>query len=127
MEEPAPPIQPCASRSVEELLGWGIPPDWIDDVRSADEETLLSIAERLPADAAEALLALATGVEPDCRERIAPAGDGFEHPESQRAFRVIVDSEELERALESPWDRWTIFLHPAQRVGCGDRRAPNGG
>ncbi len=25
------------------------------------------------------------------------------------------DVEELERALEYPWDKWTIFLHPAQR------------
>src|SRR4030095_5503729 len=23
--------------------------------------------------------------------------------------------EELERALEYPWEKWTIFLHPAQR------------
>ncbi len=115
VEQPTPPTLPCASRSGEELLGWGIPPDWIEDVRSADEEALLSIAERLPADAAEALLALATGVEPDRPEPIAPSGEGFEHLESQRAFRVIVDSEELERALESPWDRWTVFLHPAQR------------
>ena len=23
--------------------------------------------------------------------------------------------EELERALEYPWDKWTVFLHPAQR------------
>lgn len=25
------------------------------------------------------------------------------------------DVEELERALEFPWDQWTVFLHPAQR------------
>jgi len=25
------------------------------------------------------------------------------------------DLEELERALEYPWDKWTVFLHPAQR------------
>ena len=24
--------------------------------------------------------------------------------------------EELERALEYPWDKWTIFLHPSQRT-----------
>ena len=23
--------------------------------------------------------------------------------------------EELERALEFPWEQWTVFLHPAQR------------
>src|SRR3546814_16820927 len=25
------------------------------------------------------------------------------------------DVEELERALDFPWDKWTVFLHPAQR------------
>jgi hypothetical protein len=28
---------------------------------------------------------------------------------------MIGDLEELERALEYPWDKWTVFLHPAQR------------
>ena len=27
----------------------------------------------------------------------------------------MTDVEELERALDAPWDRWTIFLHPEQR------------
>lgn len=27
----------------------------------------------------------------------------------------MTDSDELERALAFPWDRWTTFLHPAQR------------
>ena len=26
------------------------------------------------------------------------------------------DVEELDRALEFPWEKWTIFLHPAQRA-----------
>ena len=32
-----------------------------------------------------------------------------------RRFRVMNDIEALERALDSPWEKWTIFLHPAQR------------
>ena len=28
---------------------------------------------------------------------------------------MMGDLAELERALESPWDKWTVFLHPAQR------------
>ncbi len=27
----------------------------------------------------------------------------------------MANVEELQRALESPWDRWTVFLHPEQR------------
>ncbi len=39
----------------------------------------------------------------------------FEHPDALRRFRVISNQEELERAFEYPWEKWTIFLHPAQR------------
>src|SRR5690606_24601760 len=30
-------------------------------------------------------------------------------------FRVMHDLDELERALEYPWEKWTVFLHPGQR------------
>lgn len=44
------------------------------------------------------------------------AGDNpFSHPDALRRFRVMHDVDELERALAYPWDKWTIFLHPAQR------------
>jgi hypothetical protein len=41
--------------------------------------------------------------------------DPFEHPDAKRRFRVMNDVEELERDLEFPWERWTVFLHPEQR------------
>ena len=78
-----------------------------------DEDSILTVSEHLPAEAAEALLEIATGGKPKAREvaTVAP----FEHPDAQRRFRVINDVEELARALEFPWDKWTIFLHPAQQ------------
>jgi UvrD-like helicase C-terminal domain/UvrD/REP helicase N-terminal domain len=39
----------------------------------------------------------------------------FSHPDAQRRFRVMADAEELDRALEYPWEKWAVFLHPAQR------------
>src|SRR5690606_25850797 len=39
----------------------------------------------------------------------------FDHPDAQRRFRLIENREELERALDFPWEKWTTFLHPAQR------------
>jgi superfamily I DNA/RNA helicase len=83
-------------------------------VRAATEESLLALADDLPAEAAEALLELATGGTPPTR-RLSPDGDPFEHPDAQRRFRVMHDFEELERALDYPWDRWMVFLHPTQR------------
>ena len=41
--------------------------------------------------------------------------DPFTHPDAQRRFRVINNFDELAAALDYPWDKWTIFLHPAQR------------
>ena len=39
----------------------------------------------------------------------------FTHPDAQRRFRVVTSVEELERALDAPWDKWAVFLHPEQR------------
>ena len=33
----------------------------------------------------------------------------------QRRFRVMENVEELQRALDFPWEKWTVFLHPEQR------------
>lgn len=99
----------------EELLAYGVPPEWLADARGATEDGLLALADHLPAEAAEALIELATGGTPRKPVPAAPAADPFEHPDAQRRFRVVADVEELARALDYPWDRWTVFLHPSQR------------
>lgn len=105
-----------AQRSDEELLGYGVPAEWRADVRQADEDSLLELADHLPRKAAEALLELAAGGEPQLSRPVAaPGADPVAHPDAQRRFRVMADLDELARALEYPWDKWTIFLHPAQR------------
>lgn len=38
----------------DELLAYGVPTEWLDDVRKANEDTLLLLADRLPAEASEA-------------------------------------------------------------------------
>jgi len=99
------------------FLSYGVPPEWLADARAATEDTLFDLAEHLPPEAAEALLQLATtGVNPQLAyPDLPPHVDAFQHPDAQRRFRVIENVEELERALEAPWEKWTIFLHPAQR------------
>jgi mRNA-degrading endonuclease RelE of RelBE toxin-antitoxin system len=118
VEAEAPvPVQPplFADLDDEKLLGYGVPVDWLDDVRQANDEQLLALADHLPGEAAEALLELATGGTPQMPVPVAAGADPFEHPDAQRRFRVVQDVEELERALEYPWERWIVFLHPAQR------------
>ena len=136
----------------EDLLNLGVPADWLEAVRGATEENLLDVADHLPAEAAEALLDLATGstsrrdlrhLEPPpegrpgmsheefrvavARDagpggygavpepRVGFEGDPFDHPDAQRRFRTITGVEELRLALEYPWEKWAVFLHPAQR------------
>ena len=104
-----------ADMTDDTLLAHGVPPEWLDEVRNADEDSLLDLAEHLPAEAAEALLELATGGTPERPSQAAPDADPFAHPDARRRFRVVANAEELERALEYPWEKWTVFLHPAQR------------
>lgn len=121
----------------EDLLSYGVPPDWIEQVRNANEDSLMELAEHLPSEATEALLELAVGETPHfVQPEVAAAGpfefaeprkvaestaqygvaaDPFEHPDAQRRFRLMSNAEELERALDYPWEKWAVFLHPAQR------------
>jgi len=105
-----------AHTSNDELLGYGVPAEWLNDVRSVTtEDMLLALADHLPAEAAEALLELATGGKPRMPEGAPMVGSAlisrlvaanpFNHPDAQRRFRVIANVEELERALDSPWEK----------------------
>jgi hypothetical protein len=111
--EPKPAL--FADVEEEDLLGYGVPPDWLADVLQATEDTLLDVVDHLPEEAAEALLELAVGGVPQPATPVAESVDPFEHPDAQRRFRVMTNVEELEQALDAPWEKWTIFLHPAQR------------
>ena len=137
----APYLEPLFAKvSDDELLGYGVPAEWLADVRAATEGTLLTLADHLPGEAAEALLELATGGKPRTRGQAAPPimldticcspevpkfsrrqlappslATAFDHRDAQRRFRLITNLEELKRALDSSWDKWTIFLHPDQR------------
>jgi len=101
--------------SEDDLLAFGVPAEWLDDVINADEDRLLEIADHLPGEAAEAVLELATGGRPQRPAVAIGAVDPFDHPDAQRRFRVMADADELALALEYPWEKWAVFLHPAQR------------
>ena len=68
----------------------------------------------LPAEAAEVLLEYTSS---GILKKPAPVivADPFAHPDALSRFRVIENVEELEQALSYPWDKWIVYLHPAQR------------
>ena len=101
-----------AEEDDDTLLSWGVPEDWLGTVRDATEDTVLDIAGHLPVEAGEALLQAATG------ERPAPApqaDDPYDHPDAARRFRLTTTEADLAAALEAPWEKWTVWLHPAQK------------
>jgi len=127
----------------DQLLSVGVPPDWLADILNANEDRFLNLADHLPSEAAEALLeyvttgSLATRPLPvssqdSVSESRAPSNAvkstsdefaairaaeaiGYSHPDALRRFRTIENAEELRVALEYPWDKWLLFLHPSQR------------
>lgn len=104
-----------ADETDDTLLSWGIPTDWLETVRAVTEDTILDIAGYLPAEAAEAIVQAATGVRPTPAEPMSANADPWSHPDAERRFRVMDNLEELKAALDSPWEKWSVFLHPAQR------------
>ncbi|SRR6266581_869021 len=114
--KPAPALKSLfADTADDELLGYGVPAEWLADVKTATEDTLLGLTDHLPAEAAEALLELATGGKPRVPVQPTATANPFDHPDAQRRFRVMSNVDELQRALDFPWEKWTVFLHPEQR------------
>ncbi|MBA4190612.1 MAG: DNA helicase [Planctomycetaceae bacterium] len=110
-----PKKKPFAALTDEALLGYGVPAEWLADVRAADEDSILGVATHLPAEAADALLVLAIGGKPKVAQAAAGQADPFAHPDAKRRFRVMESAEELQRALDFPWEKWIVFLHPDQQ------------
>lgn len=116
---PAPePVQAAATAifanlSEDALLNIGTPSDWIADIQTWSEDRFFQMSDRLPAEVAEALLDYAaTGRLPKPEPVIA---DPFMHPDTLRRVQTVTSEEELRLALDFPWDKWSVFLHPSQR------------
>ena len=83
------PVRPLRSYSDEFLLQYGIPEDWLDRLQQATEDEILELVDRLPDEAAEAILDLATGTIPPVPTPVSADMDPFKHPDALRRFRTI--------------------------------------
>ena len=99
----------------DDLLSVGVPEDWIADVQAADDDGFLALTDHLPAEAAEALLQYVSSGVLHRPPPPVPGASPLAHPDTQRRFRVVENIEELRAALDYPWEKWAVFLHPAQR------------
>lgn len=89
-----------------DLLAYGVPAEWLQEVRKADEDSLFVLADHLPVEATEALINLATGARPRLAPTLPSGDDPFNHPDSERRFRAMRTAEDLERAFNSAWEKW---------------------
>ncbi len=96
--------------------------------RIRTEEQLDRAAAQVPAEAFEALVALAAGYtldevyrefekSPDDKEKIDTEDFAavLEKPDSKRRFFVVEDDLVLQEILEAPLEKWRVFLHPSQQ------------
>lgn len=113
----APPI--FVDEDNDYLLSLGVPQSWLDAVKQVDADGLYAIIDRLPEEAAEALLAIYDGKRPEPTPTLPLAdlavADPYEHPDAKRRIWVASSQEALRQALDYPWERWMVFLHPSQR------------
>ena len=107
-----PPL--FAQHEPDYLLALGVPPEWLDAVRQVDQEGLEKLIGRLPEEAIERLMELAVG-NPVPRPVRPAAVTPMTHPDAQRRFRMLDDQQQLRQALDYPWEKWIVFLHPSQR------------
>lgn len=110
-------VQPFWSLTDDQLLDVGVPRGWLSHVQEMPEAEIDSLFDRLPAEAAEALYDFATGgkLEDHTVTPAEPGADPYAHPDAQRRFRVFDNVDELTAALDAPFEKWAVFLHPAQR------------
>ena len=102
-----------ASMTDEQLLGYGVPEDWLNDVRQANEDTLLALADHLPSEAAEALLEIATGGTPEPAKPVEAGADPFAHPDAERRFRLAMVCLKLGREQEAAhWFQGVLWKDP---------------
>ncbi len=121
IEEQIIPDKPLLFKDVsdETLLNYGVPEEWLEDVHQVNEDTLLDLADHLPAEAAEALLEIATGGTPATLSFSSPdSGNPFDHPDAKRRFRLMTNKDELERALESPWENGPFSAPGSKGTGA---------
>ena len=106
-------LPPLADAKPNLLLSIGVPPEWVDWVKAASESALLEHIDRFSEDVQHNIIELMTGglVEPPALPELPAPGE----LKPSREIVPIEDVDELERALNSPWEQWLVFLHPEQR------------
>ncbi len=101
------------------LLALGVPREWLEAVKHVGWDRLPELIEHLPEEAMERLMNLAEGKPVPHPGPPSVEVHPLSHPDARRRFRLIDDQQQLRQALEYPWEKWIVFLHPEQREVVG--------
>lgn len=98
----------------------GVPEEWVEPLRYASEEDLIELIDDFPAEVWERIEKLFRGeiVPEPIKVNVA---DPMKHPDTRRRFWTPGSYEELKRALDMPWEKWLVYLHPQQRLAVERR------
>ena len=109
------------------LLRLGVPEELLPAVQKVvTDDDVDRIIDKLPEEAADAILLLAAGYSLDevlqlqdkKSDRNINTEDfdaALETNDSKRRFYIVEDDAELEEMLAAPLEKWRVFLHPTQR------------
>lgn len=98
------------------LLALGVPESYVDVLCLAEnEEDFLKILSGLPVFLQERLLDVATGKLVPPPPKLATLEDLWDHLPARQHLAFLKSMDELRAALNYPWERWLVFLHPSQR------------
>ena len=97
----------------EYLHRLGVPEELIPSVKQATEEDLTQLIDDVPPDAMDRLMLLSEGKTVPVPKGFQ--GDPLEHPDTKRSFVTVQVRSDLAAALEYPWAKWMVFLHPDQQ------------
>ena len=110
----SPPL--FAAHPGSELLGYGVPPEWLDDVRTARRRHATR-PRRPPAGRSRRGAARTRHRRQAAnRSRSPPSRPTRSRiPTPSAASASCATSRNWSARSITPWDKWTVFLHPAQR------------
>lgn len=97
----------------EYLHRLGVPEELVPSVKQATEEDLSQLIDDLPPEVMDRLILLSEGKTVAVPKRFQ--GDPMENPDTKRSFVTVQVKNELAIALEYPWAKWMVFLHPDQQ------------
>ncbi|MCS6918550.1 MAG: UvrD-helicase domain-containing protein [Fimbriimonadales bacterium] len=118
--------RPLSGYTAEQMMRLGIPNrDWAELLIQATEEQLEQILQQaldedwLPEDVIERVMDLALGVKP-YKDLLPPQLSVLLPSElfrrRPRDFWSPESEQEIRKAIQSRWQEWIIFLHPAQKA-----------